>query len=306
MALTDKLTAIADAIRGKTGGTAPLMLAQMPGEIAGIKTDPVLQELAITENGEYTPGEGVDGFSRVTVEVEESGNSVNDIIMSNYTGSFSPVMMGANGEVVGLPDPFVLNLPKCNSIGTIFNCGKVNCKTMELHLASGVVTMGTVAGGGGFKPSGIETVVIRSGDSNVITVANKVFTYAFNSPTLKTIDCVLDMTNYSRNVASSYFAFGECVEYVRFAPNTLHVSADFGTGAAFADDSIVSIANALQSGTAYALTLHNTVKARCGEIVGTVSTVAVGNSAYDLFSADPSGTVTLTEFITNVKGWTLA
>lgn len=69
MALTDKLTAIADAIRGKTGGTEPLTLAQMPVEIAGIKTDPVLQELAITENGEYTPGEGMDGFSRVTVEV---------------------------------------------------------------------------------------------------------------------------------------------------------------------------------------------------------------------------------------------
>lgn len=69
MALTDKLTAIADAIRGKTGGTAPLMLAQMPEQIAGIKTEPVLEELSITENGEYTPGEGVDGYSRVTVEV---------------------------------------------------------------------------------------------------------------------------------------------------------------------------------------------------------------------------------------------
>ena len=37
MALTDKLTAIADAIRGKTGNTASLTLEQMPTEIAGIK-----------------------------------------------------------------------------------------------------------------------------------------------------------------------------------------------------------------------------------------------------------------------------
>jgi hypothetical protein len=36
MALTDKLTAVADAIRGKTGKTEPLTLDQMPGEIAGI------------------------------------------------------------------------------------------------------------------------------------------------------------------------------------------------------------------------------------------------------------------------------
>lgn len=38
MALTDKLTAIADAIRAKTGGTAALTLDQMPAEIAGIRT----------------------------------------------------------------------------------------------------------------------------------------------------------------------------------------------------------------------------------------------------------------------------
>lgn len=38
MALTDKLTAIADAIRGKTGGTDALTLDQMATEIAGIET----------------------------------------------------------------------------------------------------------------------------------------------------------------------------------------------------------------------------------------------------------------------------
>lgn len=38
MALTDKLTAIADAIRGKTGKTDALTLEQMPGEIEGIQS----------------------------------------------------------------------------------------------------------------------------------------------------------------------------------------------------------------------------------------------------------------------------
>ena len=37
MALTDKLSAIADAIRGKTGGTEKLTLAEMPLAIAGIE-----------------------------------------------------------------------------------------------------------------------------------------------------------------------------------------------------------------------------------------------------------------------------
>ncbi len=38
MALTDKLTAIADAIRGKTGGTGKLTLAEMPLAIANIES----------------------------------------------------------------------------------------------------------------------------------------------------------------------------------------------------------------------------------------------------------------------------
>ena len=37
MALTEKLTAIADAIRAKTGNSGSLTLDQMPGEIAGIQ-----------------------------------------------------------------------------------------------------------------------------------------------------------------------------------------------------------------------------------------------------------------------------
>ena len=38
MALTDKLTAIADAIRAKNGGTDAMTLAQMPEKITNIQT----------------------------------------------------------------------------------------------------------------------------------------------------------------------------------------------------------------------------------------------------------------------------
>lgn len=54
MALTDKLTAIADAIRSKTGSADALTLAQMPTEIEGIETGITPEgTLDITENGTH-------------------------------------------------------------------------------------------------------------------------------------------------------------------------------------------------------------------------------------------------------------
>lgn len=76
MALIEKLNAIGDAIRGKTGKTDKLTLDQMPTEIASIETgggtvpaDPIIEALSVTENGTYTAPDGVDGYSPVTVNV---------------------------------------------------------------------------------------------------------------------------------------------------------------------------------------------------------------------------------------------
>ena len=54
MALTDKLSAIGDAIRVKTGKTAGMTLDQMPGEIAGISGGGTLGAISVTENGVYS------------------------------------------------------------------------------------------------------------------------------------------------------------------------------------------------------------------------------------------------------------
>lgn len=68
------LTSIADAIRAKTGGTAEIPVTDMATQIGGIvtETEPVLQELTITENGEYLPSAGYDGFLKVIANVENS------------------------------------------------------------------------------------------------------------------------------------------------------------------------------------------------------------------------------------------
>lgn len=75
MALIEKLSAIGDAIRERTGGTELLTLDDMPIEIAAIKggSDPVIQELSITSNGTYKTYDGVDGFAPIVVNVPQDG-----------------------------------------------------------------------------------------------------------------------------------------------------------------------------------------------------------------------------------------
>lgn len=70
MALTDKLTAIGNAIRGKTGGTAKLSLDGMVSAINGLKTTFVTQtkDVTLSETAQtIKPDSGKDGLSQVNV-----------------------------------------------------------------------------------------------------------------------------------------------------------------------------------------------------------------------------------------------
>ena len=73
MALTDKLTAIGNAIREKTGGTDLLTLDQMPTEISNIQGGGTVEALTITSNGTYNPPTGIDGYAPVVVNVPQDG-----------------------------------------------------------------------------------------------------------------------------------------------------------------------------------------------------------------------------------------
>lgn len=72
------LTAIGEAIRGKTGKEDLISPLEMPEEINSISgaAEPVLEALSVTVNGSYTPEEGVDGFNLVEVNVPTGGGGL--------------------------------------------------------------------------------------------------------------------------------------------------------------------------------------------------------------------------------------
>ena len=97
MALTDKLTAIANAIRSKTGETGKMTLDQMPIKIGGIETG---------------AGVGVD-LSRVTATendvIAEKKFYLRDGTLATGTiqvRGINDIMMGPDAERVDIPDGY--------------------------------------------------------------------------------------------------------------------------------------------------------------------------------------------------------
>jgi len=112
---------------------------------------------------------------------------------------------------------------------------------------------------------------------------------------------------------NNYGAFSQdnSLNEIYFVPNKTTGAMSFNIYNVFVDDTLVSIANAMNAESANTLTLGTTSKARLSAIVGTVSQKTYNEytdteETYDFFTADESGTVTLMDFITNTKGWTVA
>ena len=91
MSVNSKMTAIADAIRSKTGGTDVLTLDEMATAISGIEVsrEPELQEKTVapsTNSQTVTPDSGYDGLSKVTVNAMPTATQATPSITVNSSG----------------------------------------------------------------------------------------------------------------------------------------------------------------------------------------------------------------------------
>ena len=118
---------------------------------------------------------------------------------------------------------------------------------------------------------------------------------------LEDFDALLDFTSCtSRNtcILNSSSDANTLLSDMRFAPNTCRQRLDIIGFGALSDDSIVSAANCLIAGVSgQRIRYYSTQKARCSTLMG--------NNENGTFVIDENGTMTLADFITNVKGWML-
>ena len=127
--LTDNLNLIAsiksdikDAIEAKGVDMTGVSFGSYADKIGEITTQFVTEPLNVTDNGTYTPGQGVDGFSQVTVNVPQSvsGFTQKDLtektfVISDLSNSAS--FVGSNA-FANNADLRTINLPMCRSVYT--------------------------------------------------------------------------------------------------------------------------------------------------------------------------------------------
>lgn len=143
------------------------------------------------------------------------------------------------------------------------------------------------------RTGGCGTWIIDGSTENV-----RNFGHFLNGAIVKRIEGALNFSSQTTGLNVESFSAAN-LELITFVPSTIKVALSFYKCNKLNDVSLVSIANGLSpSSIGQSVTFHADVRTRVNALMGTV--------VDDTFTTDESGAVSLADFITTVKGWTLA
>lgn len=232
MALTDKLTNIADAIRGKTGKTEELTLDQMATEIAGIQA-----------------GGGA------------SGESPFDHAVGLAYAFYGATLPNGTELNVSFGDKAIMrtSYPNTNVLNNTFYC----CEGVKsVKISSKLAFLKPFSMSYGFSTcSSLETIDLTGmPQPMVLSSIDRCFQ---NCTVLKAVLGELDVSNCAN--FNNSFANTEVLETISFKAETIKKSLSINKTSHLTDATIQNIIDGLADltgGTAQTLTLHATVGAK--------------------------------------------
>lgn len=113
------------------------------------------------------------------------------------------------------------------------------------------------------------------------------------------------VSSFGNNAQNAFSGATNLID-AEFLPNVRANTVYFAYSDKLSDKTLISLANALIAmQSTQTITLHATPKARLATIMGRVESVTSGEETYDRFVQDDAGSVSLQDFITTTKGWTL-
>lgn len=255
--------------------------------------------VTITENGdtEITPSTGKDGIASVTVHTNVQG--AGGIGAYAYITTAAQIFASAifpNVVEVEFP-PQIKNLGG-STTGVFANCDVVD-KTapskITIRSTAQITNLNNLFSNPQSK-HGFDEIEFDFDTSHVTNWGGALY----HTNARKLIGALNLSSATSVGSLFSYSSFKE----LEFVPNTIPLSIDFSSTGTLTKDSLISIANGLAEGVVGGEVKHKSAaKTTMSTIIGTVAMDST--NTFHIFTADASGTVTLTDFITNIKGWTI-
>lgn len=254
--------------------------------------------ISITENGTYDVAE----FAEAEVEVENKAVTLQDTVLTIY---------GITGV-----DAFTLNLTQGpdHNYGTIVTCSE-STDVKKITINAPNKPKGNVQfRHGSNSQSLLEEIEINGVRlSSVYQSFEEVFSERASLRSIHTLD--LSLCGGGGYTIGDFARRQTKLTDLRIVPNTCGKkplsgysgnSVDLTTNKALSDNSLISVANGLNATNTSTVRFASDLKAKCSNIMGSVSQASDDDGVYDYFTRDDSGTVTLADFITQIKGWTLA